>query len=413
MNLLEAREQRNVIIQKRFKKYLKPVLSLKANIVGIDKNKPYMKSILFYFETEIEKTFQKQILYKEQLRSIDGNTVLFVIDEDEKTIKSKTEQLESSKIGRLIDIDVYVSSTSIKRTSPRTCLICDDIAFSCIRSKRHSIEEVQNKTEQIVKEFYTYKLIEFTNDAILKEVELHPKFGLVTKESSGCHKDMNYNTFVISKNALHNGIKQYIEAGFDQQLCPNKLIEIGKQMEQHMFIKTNHVNTHKGLIFLLGFILPIYAHQLYYDTNVRIEQQIKKLAKDVLKDYYNTIDKTNCSNGEQIYKKTKIKGIRGEVENGLKVVYDCPKHNSLYDTLLYFMSTIDDTTIIHKTSLDTLKTVQKETKKLLDNGGYSINTSKYIELSNKYLKQNISPGGSADLLVIKILIDSIYQAFKK
>ncbi len=72
------------------------------------------------------------------------------------------------------------------------------------------------------------------------------------------------------------------------------------------------------------------------------------------------------------------------------------------------MSILDDTTIVHKTDLETLNEVKSTFKDLVSKGGYSSNKAVIRNISDEYTKRFISPGGSADLLVLKI----IYEDFK-
>ena len=71
------------------------------------------------------------------------------------------------------------------------------------------------------------------------------------------------------------------------------------------------------------------------------------------------------------------------------------------------MSELNDTTIIHKTDIETLHQVQKEMKTLVDKGGYLKNSIEFKRLSDEYKTKNISPGGSADMLVIKIIFENL------
>ncbi len=69
-----------------------------------------------------------------------------------KKIKNITIAIEeSSQLGRLFDIDVIdVNFEKLSRKSFRKCLICEKQAQECGRSRKHSIEELQNKVEEIL-----------------------------------------------------------------------------------------------------------------------------------------------------------------------------------------------------------------------------------------------------------------------
>jgi Phosphoribosyl-dephospho-CoA transferase (holo-ACP synthetase) len=58
-------------------------------------------------------------------------------------------------LGRLFDLDVLqADGRSLSRREfdlpPRRCLICDELAAACGRSRRHSSEELQVRIHQIL-----------------------------------------------------------------------------------------------------------------------------------------------------------------------------------------------------------------------------------------------------------------------
>ncbi|WP_339061387.1 triphosphoribosyl-dephospho-CoA synthase [Tepidibacillus marianensis] len=115
--------------------------------------------------------------------------------------------------------------------------------------------------------------------------------------------------------------------------------------------------------------------------------------------------------------KYEVKGIRGEVEAGfpsikevgLPAFYDAIKqgadlNSSLVYTLISLMTKVEDTTILWRKNMDTLIEVQQQAQEILDLG--SVFTTEGLEaihqLDKEFIKENISPGGSADLLSITI-----------
>jgi holo-ACP synthase/triphosphoribosyl-dephospho-CoA synthase len=422
MTLLEAREQKGLLIEEMYLDYQKPIIIVKGNVIGENKNPDYMTFVLKYFNEEINRTYINDIVYKENVLSIDGNYTIYIVAKEGRELKKEMMILEESSIGRLLDIDVY-EKTTFSRSDflkpQRKCLICEKEAFLCIRSQAHKKEEVIKKAQAIVQEFIMNYLFTITDIAIKEEVDLYPKFGLVSIKDSGCHKDMDYQTFIKSKDSLEKGIKQYIESGFNENLDSFKLIEIGVEMEQAMFLATDGINTHKGLIFLLGIFLPVLSHSLYYNKNYdTLQSNIRRLAKKIVGNYYDTIFiKKNLSHSDTIYLDHNIKGIRSEVLNGLeKICRDDDNSDDDYTTkmndLLYFMSTLNDTTIVHKCNVETLRKVQKETKEMLLQGGFKHNEELVFLMSEKYKKDCISPGGSADMLVLKIIYRKVILYLK-
>ena len=94
--------------------------------------------------------------------------------------------------------------------------------------------------------------------AILQELNLEIKFGLVTPSSSGSHPDMNYELMFNSKEIIIPHLVRIFELGFlypDDKDLLEKARLIGIEAETQMFDMTKQINTYKGLIYILGFVL--------------------------------------------------------------------------------------------------------------------------------------------------------------
>ncbi len=103
--------------------------------------------------------------------------------------------------------------------------------------------------------------------AMLAEVNLTPKPGLVDKYNTGAHKDMALTDFHLSANTIAQYFPQFIRAGAQykhlaiKQVLP-EIRTIGIACEKAMFRATQGVNTHKGAIFSLGLVLTAIGRQL-------------------------------------------------------------------------------------------------------------------------------------------------------
>ena len=423
--ILEAREERKKHIEELMDQHPnKTIIILKTNVVGENKNPKHLKFICTFFHSIIYNTFLNKVITSGYQYSEDGNYCYFVVDEVGTMVKIRTIDIEeSTPLGRLIDLDVY-NKKSISRQDlsceMRKCLICDNYAHICVRNKTHSQEELSEKIKEIIVAFLTQYLTNKTIQAIYSELELYPKFGLVSHKDSGCHKDMNYETFVKSTFAIKKYISEFINEGFQLDIDPMKLQEIGIRAERKMFQVTNEVNTQKGLIFLLGIFLPSIAKTIFLnETTTFLKAQIQSIAKTVIGDYYETVtDKNVLSNGDKIFLEYGLKGIRGEALTGLDLIFNIPSyHNSqddikFHNYLIHLMSELNDTNIIHRTNIETLNEVKDTMKKIIQTGGYESNKEEVHSLSNKYITKNISPGGSADMLVIKILYEELKHLIK-
>ena len=107
-------------------------------------------------------------------------------------------------------------------------------------------------------------LAKVATDALLQEVNLAPKPGLVDPISVGAHKDMTKETFYQSIEALRPYLLAYAKAGSRHNGSPldlfNELRALGKQAENAMMTATNNINTHKGANFSFALVLGATAH---------------------------------------------------------------------------------------------------------------------------------------------------------
>jgi triphosphoribosyl-dephospho-CoA synthase CitG len=236
--------------------------------------------------------------------------------------------------------------------------------------------------------------------ALIKEVELTPKPGLVDKHNNGSHKDMDIDIFYASAEAIKPFIVKFLHVKeFDELRC------IGLECEKAMFKATNGVNTHKGMIFSLAVICGAIGRTKNFEN---LQNEIKYLCKDLIK---NDLKKSLHveTHGEEFYVKTKHTGIRGEASSGYATIFQkslpfYERNLILYGeeramklTLLYLMSFTYDSTLYARGGLEGLEFVKKETKKILHVENLDDNL---IELDRIMIEKNLSRGGSADLLAL-------------
>lgn len=99
-------------------------------------------------------------------------------------------------------------------------------------------------------------------NALLGEVYATPKPGLVDRRDTGAHRDMNYETFLASTEAITPYMVCMFAEGMDATAAghtPEEVFQairgIGLEAEQAMYAATDGVNTHKGMIFTMGIVL--------------------------------------------------------------------------------------------------------------------------------------------------------------
>ena len=148
IDILNAREERVYLIEELIKKYSLPIICLRINYPGEIKNNDFTSNISKVLREEIFNVFRDYILYEDFKFTAEGPLLILVMNEDALIVKKKTIELEENHLlGRLGDIDVYdEDGNGISRKDlgypSRKCFICSDMAQSCVRSQKHSIEEV-------------------------------------------------------------------------------------------------------------------------------------------------------------------------------------------------------------------------------------------------------------------------------
>ena len=268
-------------------------------------------------------------------------------------------------------------------------------------------------------------LAKVATDALLQEVNLAPKPGLVDPISTGAHQDMTKDTFYKSIEALRPYLLAYAKAGENHNGTPldlfNELRALGKQAEDAMMAATNHINTHKGANFSFALVLGATAH-----TKGNIPEALHYchlMTRHLIEvDFADLDQKEHLSYGEKLYVEHGITGIRGEAASGypsLSKALDyyntlnthTPRHRDLL-LLLYLMTFVEDGNLIHRGGIDAYKKVQQEAKLLFDEAQTLSEeelVSKLEDYDNVLIERNLSPGGSADLLSLTFFCHKIQK----
>ncbi len=268
--LLEAKEERKKCQEQLIKKHSSTLVSVTLVTPGrIKKN--YCYETLFYIIREIldDIFIKNKIKVNESLSQFDqtGALLLFSVDAIASDVKVLLTNLEEEHyLGRFWDLDVINSDFKILSRadfgrSPRKCFLCSEDAKVCGRQQKHSYHELTSKIHETLKEYIFQKTVsEMAYNALLKEVKLTPKPGLVDLNNSGSHKDMDVELFLRSAKTLRPFFEKFISIGmnsltYDFSILFNKLRISGIEAEQEMFSETGQVNTHKGAIFSFALIL--------------------------------------------------------------------------------------------------------------------------------------------------------------
>ena len=261
-------------------------------------------------------------------------------------------------------------------------------------------------------------------ESMLIEVSVTPKPGLVDRNNSGAHRDMGFFTFMKSAASLHSCFQEFAESGVIagiNNIALSKFFtnirRIGIRAEENMFEATHGINTHKGEIFSLG-LLSASAGYLIGRKKLVNSDSVMNLAGKICsgiceQDFRDARNKDydSLTNGEKIYLEHGITGIRGEAESGYLTVRNISLpalrkylseglslNDALAFTLINIIAYSHDTNIISRHNINTAQEVMNTCKNILD--GENLSIKSLYELDEDFIRRNISPGGSGDLLAV-------------
>ncbi|MGL5437673.1 MAG: citrate lyase holo-[acyl-carrier protein] synthase [Lachnospiraceae bacterium] len=161
--MMNAREQRQMLQQKMIADYQLPLISFTLNIAGPVKVFPLSVNA---YEEGIRlirrgcADWKLSIVHLEEVKEKTGYEALFSVDADPLKIKQMTISLETaSNLGRLFDMDVIqLNGEKLSRWDSdapgRRCLICDQEVFVCSRSRAHDVSELFQRTCEIIEEYF-------------------------------------------------------------------------------------------------------------------------------------------------------------------------------------------------------------------------------------------------------------------
>lgn len=260
--------------------------------------------------------------------------------------------------------------------------------------------------EYIPKSTVPYLVADLAERALRLELDTTPKPGLVDRQDNGAHKDMDYALMSKSISALRPYLTRLaVESAKD--IDPAKIKEIGIEAEKAMLKATSGVNTHKGALFCIGLSVAA-ASCLACSTGSVEAYSFKELVSRAASE----IPSARGTHGAEA--KRSFKAV-GALENARAAYPELfadwlPYYLSLecdpfrcHKTLLHIMTTLDDTNILHRRGAEGLAHAEAEAARLLED----FSESGLSFLNKDFIRENISPGGSADMLSLTIFIESI------
>lgn len=261
-----------------------------------------------------------------------------------------------------------------------------------------------------------YVLACAARQALLDELRLTPKPGLVQPGDCGAHRDMTPALMERGIEALYPYFVRLALSG--RAVSPlteavASLRAMGIEAEAAMLRATRGVNTHKGALFALGLTVAAAAYCYAQSTEGAItttdlRRRIQTLAAK--------LSPASGTHGDAVKRTHGVPGATEMAQSGYAALFDhwLPAYRRLSPTdslrrhrlLLTIMAELDDTNIYHRGGAEAARYVKLLSRETLDDL-----TEAGLRSMGELLKaRNLSPGGSADMLALTLLIDSLTEA---
>jgi triphosphoribosyl-dephospho-CoA synthase len=283
------------------------------------------------------------------------------------------------------------------------------------------------------------RLADLAVAALIDEVTLTPKPGLVDLRSRGAHRDLSWDLMCHSAWALHPTFLAMAQAGYQfgnsaaalsgnsaDALLPLRetIGAIGRRGEQAMLDATGGVNTHRGAIWALGLLVTAAAQGQSQHPHA-VAARAGALAR--VNDRFAPANTGN--NGERVRREHGVGGALGQAQAGFPHALDIalPALLAARDggsgedaarlaALLAIIAELDDTCVLSRGGAAGLQAVQAGAASVLAvfivSGAASASGKLALQrFEQDLLARNLSPGGAADLLAATLLLDSIAAEF--
>lgn len=414
------------------------LVEFSLNIAGAVKTFPFARAAFREEVRELSDRLSRfSVLKTEVYEKNTGDCAFFLLKSQTIQVKKFLVSVEESHpLGRLFNLDVCgPDGISVKRHDlgllPRTCLVCGEDAHVCAEKKSHSMELIQWQTAKLFHEFFRDRAADQAASAavrgLLYEVSTTPKPGLVDRNNSGSHRDMNFFTFLDSSASLIPWFREFFCLGWDHSSESDRQIferlrYAGQRAETAMFSATGGINTHKGLVFasaiLCGALGKVHARRELPLPFTDVLQECRRLGKCSLADLHHppNVQPPLPTNGERIFTAYGIRGARGEAAAGFPsaVQIGLPAlrkwlsagfslNDSAAMALLTLISEVDDTNMVHRGGPELAKKRKEQAKILLSAVTKENFKETLYTLDHQYMTENLSPGGCADLLAVSLM----------
>ena len=464
--ILLAREERVAIQNALLDEYRVPVVSFTMNMAGPVKVTALSHRAFLWGMEQLRLGFlqNRMPVLQDRSRSLPtGDEGYFAVDAPAEAVKALCVEIEETfGVGRLFDMDVIgLDGKKLERGAERPCIVCGKPGRGCASRRVHTAAEVRKAADDLLEGSISLRdralIAQYATRALLEEVAVTPKPGLVDRANNGAHKDMDFSTFQASAAALPrywgvcfgrgkaggpHGDPELPETPSDTFAS---LRPLGKKAELTMLAATGGVNTHKGAIFTLGVLCGaigrLYDPETGFPDTEAILNEAAAMTRETLEKelpaaHWNTA-------GEEAYRRYGTRGIRGQVADGLPAVREISlpvfkklladgldRNHAAAVTLLHLIAHVEDTNLLHRggpeganwareavgaaigrpPEADADRGMQNAKCKMQSEqrtDGRVPSLEEIAELDRQFIERNLSPGGCADLLAVTLFLESL------
>ncbi|NLF26454.1 MAG: citrate lyase holo-[acyl-carrier protein] synthase [Clostridiales bacterium] len=353
-------------------------------------------------------------------------------DADARAAKLRMCAVEDTEpLGRMLDIDVlHGSAEKLSRQDvgrpPRHCLLCEGDALCCARARAHPVDALFWEAERRIGEHLAVRFTEVCAQAASRalgyEVSVTPKPGLVDRANSGAHADMDFFTFLDAMPALEPYFRACVGMGMEMRdRAPEDAFRAlrprGMLAEAAVLEATGGVNTHKGAVFSLGILLGAlgwrYGRGLPHDTGALLELASDMTGAEMARELESARQSASTA-GERAFRAHGLEGARGEAARGFPSVREAALpaiRESLargedinaagVRALLRLIARAEDTNLVARGSEKRRMRAALEAAALAEG---PIDLDGVAALDRAFIAENLSPGGSADLLAVAFFL---------
>lgn len=435
--MLEAREARAYRQRILMERHGLPVVSFSLNIAGPVKNGSVLRRAFREGMSRLSdalQTARMDIEHQEEIDRPTGCEAILAVRGDARRVKLLCVELEDEDpLGRLFDMDVLTpDGVKLDREglgyAPRPCLVCGKPGKDCASRRLHSVEELREATRDICRDFFAGQdgeaIAVQAVRALLHEVCTTPKPGLVDRDNHGSHKDMDIFTFVDSTAALFPYFRRAAAIGQETAALPaaeafRRLRRAGLGAERAMFAATEGANTHKGAIFSLGTVCAaagrLWRPETPWAPTQAILAECAAMSRGAVEaDLASIRAQTAGTKGQRSFLEYGLRGIRGELADGLPSVRDIglPALEAALEAkasleqagtaaLVRLIAQVGDTNLAARGGPEGRQWAARAAAGIT---GTVPDGRALKALDRAFIQKGLSPGGCADLLAITYFV---------